>query len=176
MRAVTVSVRASSQEQGTIAFMAPELLLPEKFGIKKAVPSKEADIYALGMTVYQVLTGNWPFFPRREGEVVHAVILGERPPKPGNAEEIGMTEDLWHLMEACWRENRKVRPAIAEVLSKFYDITGEGKTIDSTVGEFSVLGLNTGNRSSIVSHTSSSTAVSCEWSRLRTLLKPPSGD
>jgi serine/threonine protein kinase len=38
------------------------------------VPSKEADNYALGMTVYQVLTGKQPVFPRREAEVIHAVI------------------------------------------------------------------------------------------------------
>ena len=154
--------------------MAPELLLPTMFGLQKGVPSQEGDIYALGMTVYQVLTGKWPFFPRREGEVVHAVISGERPPKPENAEEIGMTEILWDLLRECWKEDRTTRPAITKVLDTFCEITGEGKTIDSTRGEFSVPRLNTGNRSSIVSHSSSSTAVSCEWICLCLLFKPSS--
>jgi len=162
MRVATVTVKASSQEPGTIAFMAPELLLPDKFQLKKGVPSPEADIYALGMTVYQVLTGKWPFFPRREAEVVHAVVSGERPPKPGNAEEIGITQLLWNLLTACWCEERTGRPPITEVLSKFCEITGEGKTTDSASGGFSDLRLNTGNRSSIISHSSSSTAVSSE--------------
>jgi len=160
MRVTTTSVKASSQQQGTLAFMAPELLLPDKFHLKKGVPSPEADIYALGMTVYQVLTGKWPFFPRREAEVVHAVVSGERPPKPENAEEIGITEVLWDLLRACWREDRTTRPAIAEVLNKFCEITGEGKTIDSTLGGYSAPRLTTGNRSPVISHSSSLAAIS----------------
>ena len=112
--------------------MAPELLLPDKFQLKKGVPSLEADTYALGMTVYQVLTGKWPFFPRREAEVVYAVVSGERPAKPENAEEIGITDVLWNLLTACWCEERTARPPITEVLSKFCEITGEDKTTDSS--------------------------------------------
>ena len=130
------------------SFEAPELLLPDKFGLEKGVPSKEADIYALGMTVYQVLTGTWPFYPKREVEVMHAVISGERPPKPENAEEIGMTEVLWDLLEECWREDRTKRPNISEILGRFCEITGERKSTDSTV---EVAGLDTtGNRNSVV--------------------------
>jgi serine/threonine protein kinase len=43
--------------QGTTSFVAPELILSTKFGLDKGIPSKEADIYALGVTVYQVLMG-----------------------------------------------------------------------------------------------------------------------
>ena len=97
-RVTTVSVRASSGEPGTLLFMAPELLLPNKFGLDKGVPSREADVYTLGMAVYQVLTSELPFFPRREAEITHAVTSGQRPPKPENAEEIGITEALWDLL------------------------------------------------------------------------------
>jgi serine/threonine protein kinase len=123
----------STEEQGTTSFMAPELLLSTKFGLDKGVPSKEADIYALGMTVYQVLTGRWPFYPRREAEVMHAVISGERPSKPENAEKIGITEVVWDLLRECWREDRATRPNISDVLGRFCDITGEGRTIDSVI-------------------------------------------
>ena len=80
----TVSVALSSEDQGTPSFMAPELLLPTKFGLTKGVPSKEADIYALGMTIYQVMTGKLPFPQRRKARVMYAVMSGERPPKPEN--------------------------------------------------------------------------------------------
>ena len=151
--------------------MAPELLLPNKFGLETGVPSKEADIYALGMTMYQVLTGKWPFFPKRKMEVMHAVMSGGRPPKPENAEEIGMTEVLWDLLTRCWREDKTTRPSIAEVLGKFREIIGEGKTSDSMYEEFPAPQLNTGKRSSVVSRSSSVTVVSCEWSRLCSLFK-----
>jgi serine/threonine protein kinase len=113
--------------------MAPELLFPTKFGLEKGVPSKEADIYALGMTVYQVLTGKWPFFSRKEAEVTLVVLSGERPPKPEDAEEIGMTETLWDLLSECWKEDRTKRPSISEILGRFCDITGDRKTTDSTI-------------------------------------------
>ena len=58
--------------------MAPELLFPGKFALDKEVPSEEADIYALCMTVYQVLTGTRPFYPMEEGDIILVVISGER--------------------------------------------------------------------------------------------------
>ena len=39
---------------GTMHFMAPELLSPNKFGKAKCQVSKEADIYAFGMVILQV--------------------------------------------------------------------------------------------------------------------------
>ena len=148
-------------EQGTMAFMAPELLFSAKFGLEKGVPSKEADIYALGMTVYQVLTDERPFFSKKGAEIALAVISGERPPKPENAESIGITEAVWDLVRECWREDRATRPNILNVLGRFRRITGEGKFTDSTT-EVPGLRPDTGfNRDSIHSET---TAVQCEWS------------
>ena len=42
-------------EGGTITFMAPELLAPSKFELKSAVPTREADIYAFGLVILQVI-------------------------------------------------------------------------------------------------------------------------
>lgn len=55
-----------------------------------------------------------------------------------------------------------VRPTIAEVLKRFWAITGESKKSDAALNGFSTPWINTGNRSSIISRTSSLTAVSCE--------------
>jgi len=46
----------SAARGGTILFMAPELLVPARFGLRRCTPSKEADIYAIGMVIYQVCT------------------------------------------------------------------------------------------------------------------------
>ena len=142
--------------------MAPELIHPTLFGLETEVPSKEADIYALGMTVYQVLTGQWPFYPKGEEEIMYAVMLGERPPKPEDAEKIGMPEVVWELVMKCWRGDRTKRPVILEILKRFCDITGEGRTVDST-SEVTIPRLDIpGNRSLVISEHPSFTTYSCE--------------
>ena len=154
-------LRFSDEEPDTVPFMAPELLHWTRFGLGKRVPSKEADIYALGMTVYQVLTGKLPFYPKGEAEVMHAVFLGERPPKPENAEEIGMTEAVWELLGECWREDRTKRPVISEILRKFCETTGERKTTDPAT-DMAISRLDiAGNPSSMVSEHLSLATISC---------------
>ena len=43
---------------GTVRWMAPEVMYPERFGFsgecKKRLPSRSTDIYALGMTILEV--------------------------------------------------------------------------------------------------------------------------
>ena len=51
---------SGSEGVGTFRFMAPELLNPGEFGPEGGTPSKEADIYATGMTIYQVRAGRCP--------------------------------------------------------------------------------------------------------------------
>lgn len=39
---------------GTPRWMAPELLYPEEYGFEHSKPSKASDVYAFGMTIYEV--------------------------------------------------------------------------------------------------------------------------
>ena len=54
---------ADGKMKGTTRWMAPELLFPDKFGftgeLRKQLPSKETDVYAFGMTIFEV--GARPF-------------------------------------------------------------------------------------------------------------------
>ena len=57
------AVKSTSAEMGggTTPFMAPEPLVPSMFGIDKCSRlTKEADIYAMGMVIYQVRTARCP--------------------------------------------------------------------------------------------------------------------
>ena len=133
VRVTTVPTRISSEEDRVLPFMAPELL-STKFGLDKAAPSKEADIFALGMTIYQVLTGKVPFSQVGDAWIMQVIISGERPSKPEDADQIGMTDVVWGLVTECWREDRTKRPNISNILKRFCEITGEGKTTDSKLG------------------------------------------
>ena len=120
------------EERCTPSFTAPELLLPTKFGLEKMGPSKEADIYAFGMTMYQVLTGKRPFCPMRNAGIIRAVISGERPAKPENAEEVGMTDAVWNLLRECWKEDRTTRPTIGDIEDWIRDIAYPSTSYPST--------------------------------------------
>ena len=97
--------------------MAPELLFPTKFGSKSARPTKPADIYALGMVIFEVLTGLQPFYEKRFVglDILYHVEKGVRPTKPDNAEEIGFGGRTWGLVIECWMEEPPRRPTIKEV-------------------------------------------------------------
>jgi serine/threonine protein kinase len=99
---------------GTTLFMAPELLVPSKFGLERSTPTAEADIYAVAIVVYQVLTGTLPF--GKQTEVVFKVLRGERPSKPENALELGLCDKVWKMLEECWQEERELRPPVENVL------------------------------------------------------------
>ena len=49
----------SAQLEGRpIAFVAPELLVPDRFGLTESVPTQKSDIYAFGLVIYQVRNQN----------------------------------------------------------------------------------------------------------------------
>ena len=121
-------------EGGTMMFMAPELLVPGKFGFAESIPTPETDIYAFGLVIYQVcehgcgyplftyifqvLTGELPFPGVRMGEITWNVVQGVRPTKPKYASAIGLSDSLWSFVQRCWDGERKLRPKIAEVVSQ----------------------------------------------------------
>ena len=49
-------------EGGTFSFMAPEILVPAKFGLGSSISTREADIFAFGLVVLQVFRLNRPQF------------------------------------------------------------------------------------------------------------------
>ena len=104
---------------GTAHYMSPELLDPGKFGKTSSRPTKPADIYALGMVIYEVLTGFDPFHDQQFGkyQLVCRVVGGARPTKPDNAEEVGFGSGTWELTKECWKEKSTKRPTAERVLA-----------------------------------------------------------
>ena len=118
---------------GTTPFRAPELLVPSEFGLEKCTPTKEADIYATAMVIYQVLTGTVPFGRKTGPEVVFQVLEGVRPSKPTNAQKLGLSGQVWKLLEDGWQQARELRPSVKDVLSRL-------RLAASTCGRLAPLG------------------------------------
>ena len=96
--------------------MSPELFDPEKFGLKDSRPTKHSDCYALGMVVYEVLSGQAPFHGYGSYAIVAKVSRGERPRRTRGAEGRWFTKGIWRILERCWAPRPDDRPGIEDVL------------------------------------------------------------
>ncbi|KAF9643891.1 kinase-like protein [Thelephora ganbajun] len=104
-------------ESGTFLWMSPELLDPESFSLKGICPTKESDCYALGMVVYETLSGQVPF-GKRGGPfaALSKVLGGERPARPQGEGGKLITDDIWEVVELCWRPQPSDRAIANDVL------------------------------------------------------------
>ena len=108
---------SSSVKGGTTRWMSPELLDPDRFGSGNGRPTVESDCYALGMVIYEVLSGQVPFASDREPVVTRKVTEGERPRRPPQEEEpMWFTDDIWEILKLCWATKPEMRPSIESVL------------------------------------------------------------
>jgi serine/threonine protein kinase len=92
---------SSLMKGGTIQWMSPELLDPEKFGLRRRSPTKESDCYAMGMIVYEVLSGQTPFAPSSAPVIVRKVLDGERPERPQGINGKHFTDGIWRVVQLC---------------------------------------------------------------------------
>jgi len=96
--------------------MSPELFYPEDFGLKDSRRTKQSDCYALGMVIWEVLSGQVPFPQYDACAVVVKVSRGERPERPQGAGGAWFTDGVWGVLESCWIPKRDDRPGIKDVL------------------------------------------------------------
>ena len=110
------TVISSWIEGGTIRWMSPELLDPEGFGFKGSRPTKQSDCYALGMVVYEVLSGQTPFAPSTAPLVIRMILEDKRPERPQGEEGKLFTDAVWAALELCWKPRPIDRTSVRAVL------------------------------------------------------------
>ena len=103
--------------------MSPELFHPENFGLEDNRRTKRSDCYALGMVIYEVLSGQVPFHRCNVYAVIAKVSEGERPGRPRGAEGEFFTDGIWRILERCWTSNPDNRPRIEDVLLCLKDVS-----------------------------------------------------
>ena len=108
---------------GTTRWMSPELIHPSQFGRNDHQPTIESDCYALGMVIYEVLSGKVPFAALRDIIIQRMIVDGGRPEKPGGAQELWFTDDLWGMLSRCWAAQPESRPGIGVVFQYLEQIS-----------------------------------------------------
>ena len=88
--------------------MSPELIAPHRFGLEDSRPTKSSDCYALGMVIYETISGHLPFHKHTNLVVFMRVSEGERPPREADS--------LWEMLGLCWAQKPNARPSVEDVL------------------------------------------------------------
>ena len=115
--------------------MSPELLVPDHSCLKNGRPTKQSDCYALGMVVYEVLSGRAPFAPLNPYITMRKVMDGEHPRRPKGVRGTRFTDDLWRMLNRCWATQPGSRPRITTVLVCLERISEDPKPLSLQVDE-----------------------------------------
>ncbi|KAG8898725.1 hypothetical protein FRB99_007197, partial [Tulasnella sp. 403] len=116
---------------GPLRFQSPELLTNGRG------KSKKSDVYAFGMTIYQVLSGQFPFAHYKAQKTICEAVRkrNERPPcQP----EIGLTgqsyAELWEVAKNCWQKDRTDRPSMNDVHRQL-QVSGSSQTNENPAAD-----------------------------------------
>ncbi|CAE6459522.1 unnamed protein product [Rhizoctonia solani] len=102
----------SNPQIGSTRWAAPELLFDD------ALKSKESDVYALGTTMLEVITGEVPY-PQYQSDyqVVAKVMQGIQPTRPTvQLRDDNRGDQIWTLLLGCWSREFAARPSAQQVL------------------------------------------------------------
>ncbi|CAE6348824.1 unnamed protein product [Rhizoctonia solani] len=112
----------TSDPSMTARWAAPEVVEGD---IKSSV---EADVYALGMTILEIISGSVPYENLLNVAVIRKVIAGVHPERPQSHIPlgIGQADLLWKLLTDCWNINPTHRPTASKARDEMKGITPEG--------------------------------------------------
>jgi serine/threonine-protein kinase len=119
--AMTGRLTQAGTVMGSLAYMAPEQLVGEE-------EDPRTDIYALGVLLFELATGQRPFTQDRPQALMFAIINTSAPSVRSVRPEA--TDDFDRLVASCLEKERARRPpsaaAVADALRKLPDVRSSG--------------------------------------------------
>ncbi|EMD31916.1 hypothetical protein CERSUDRAFT_119236 [Gelatoporia subvermispora B] len=86
---------------------------------RRAIYSVQSDVYSFSMTMWQIFSASTPFHEcTNPGHIVLSITKGLRPSQRAlsYAMDVGLTDDIWSLMEECWVSDPTDRPSASHIL------------------------------------------------------------
>ncbi|KAJ7325850.1 kinase-like protein [Mycena albidolilacea] len=104
---------SSNHGAGTLRYAAPEFLRDRTQG------SFGTDVYAFGCVCYHIFTGKVPFSEvRTERAVFLQVVDGSRPTWPASRPRTRVLDNLWDLIQGCWKQNPIERLTAQQIIQR----------------------------------------------------------
>ena len=112
------AVEGATQTQliGTPAYLAPEVIAGRP-------PSTASDVYALGVTAYELLAGQQPF----RGDNADAIMRAHLDQPPARPD--GLDSGAWDLVAACLDKAPERRPTAAEVAVRWRRMAADPSSV-----------------------------------------------
>ncbi|MBD0740702.1 serine/threonine-protein kinase [Streptomyces sp. CBMA152] len=108
---------------GTPSYMAPEAVVGE-------TPRAHSDLYALGVCVYEMLSGVQPYSGESVVEVIYKVLQEPPPPLKGIS---GIPDDLAVLVADLMAKDPAERPTAAQTLERLRCPPNAGELVEEAV-------------------------------------------
>lgn len=99
-----------TQTMGTISHMPPEMMLDGKM-------SKPADIFAMGMMMFEMATKTLPFQGQSQGAIIEQILMNKRPTIPDH-----VPERVSLIIRCCWKGVAAKRPTATELCALLRDL------------------------------------------------------
>ncbi|KAF8604112.1 kinase-like protein [Ceratobasidium sp. AG-I] len=115
-------------ESTTGSGLSPRWAAPELIN-GSGTHSFAADVYALGMTILETITGKLPYSERSDLGVYAVLLFSEEVPLRPEDSIPSSSKDgdtLWVLLTACWARDRESRPSADQARDIMCNITQEG--------------------------------------------------
>lgn len=104
----------TSEIIGTVGYIAPEVLRQDNY-------SYEADIYSFGMTIYHLITGEYPYNNLSTREQINEAVLASVAPNPTKPIH-NKYNDLWDLYLAATEYEPKDRITIDDLIARLIEL------------------------------------------------------
>ncbi|KAJ7467117.1 kinase-like domain-containing protein, partial [Mycena latifolia] len=109
-----LTVSTASPKRGTLRWQAPELLRGES-----NVSDARSDVYAFACVCYEILSGKVPLYDLSEPAVIFKVAVeGVRPARPVSWPATTAYDNIWGLIQDCWKNQSSLRPTAAEIVGR----------------------------------------------------------
>ncbi|KAG8910635.1 hypothetical protein FRC01_006222 [Tulasnella sp. 417] len=96
---------------GTAGYQAKEVLI-------SAAPSTEGDVYAFGGLILAAMSGNNPFWRKKNEAVRIAAVCMDEIPIPKDHPRLPAADSLWGLLRECWNIDPEKRPNMETILQR----------------------------------------------------------